>query len=52
MGIHPVFHVSLLQPAAPESDYLPGQQILPPEPVEVDGEPLYFVERIEQERYN
>ena len=24
MKIHPVFHVSLLQPASPKSDYLPG----------------------------
>ena len=52
MRIHPVFHVSLLRPAQPESEYLPGQLIQPPEPVEVEGEPEYFVERIENLRYN
>ena len=52
MKIHPVFHVSLLRPAANESDYLPGQHIPPPEPVVVDGEPFYFVEDVENLRYN
>ena len=36
MKIHPVFHVSLLKPAA--QDLLPGQHIEPPPPVIVDGE--------------
>ena len=50
--IHPVFHVSLLQPAAPRQEYLPGQLVLPPEPVVVDNEEEYFVESIEDLRYN
>jgi hypothetical protein len=52
MKIHPVFHVSLLRPAAHESDYLPGQLEEPPEPVVVDGELEYFVESIEDMRFN
>jgi hypothetical protein len=52
MKIHPVFHVSLLRPAAPESDYLPGQQNPPPDPILIDGEPEYVVERIERIRFN
>ncbi|KAH0609025.1 uncharacterized protein H6S33_001253 [Morchella sextelata] len=36
MKIHPVFHVSLLSPEA--NDSLPGQQQLPPPPVEIEGE--------------
>ena len=50
--IHPVFHVLLLRPAAPEHDYLPGQLEKPPEPIIVDGEPEYFVESIEDMRLN
>jgi hypothetical protein len=50
--LHPVFHVWLLRPAAPDSEYLSGQQNPPPEPVEVDGEEEYQVERIEDVRYN
>jgi hypothetical protein len=52
MKIHPVFHVSLLQPAALESDYLPGQQNLPLDPILIDGEPEYVVERIERIQFN
>jgi len=52
MKIHPVFHVSLLRPAAPSSDYLPGQENSPPEPVEIDGEPEYYIDRIEDLRFN
>jgi hypothetical protein len=50
--IHPVFHVSLLWPAALESDYLPGQQNPPLDPILIDGEPEYVVERIERIRFN
>ncbi|KAH0602336.1 uncharacterized protein H6S33_009787 [Morchella sextelata] len=35
MKIHPVFHGSLLSPEA--NDPLPGQQQLPPPPVEIEG---------------
>jgi hypothetical protein len=52
MNIHPVQHVSLLRPAAPESEYLPGQLNPPPEPVEIDGEREFYVERIEDLRLN
>lgn len=52
MKIHPVFHVSLLRPAAPTEDYLPGQRIEPPEPVVIDNEEEYFVDRIEDVRFN
>jgi len=44
MQVHPVFHVSLLEPAAP--DPLPGQQQPLPPPVEIDGEQEWFVDSI------
>jgi len=44
MQVHPVFHVSLLEPAA--RDPLPGQQQPPPPPVEIDGEEEWFVDSI------
>ena len=44
MQVHPVFHVSLLEPAA--QDPLPGQQQPPPPPVEIDGEQEWFVDSI------
>ncbi|KAH0610200.1 uncharacterized protein H6S33_011727 [Morchella sextelata] len=44
MKIHPVFHVSLLSPEA--NDPLPGQQRLPPPPVEIEGEEEWEVEDI------
>lgn len=52
MKIHPVFHVSLLRPAAPESDYLPGQHNPPPDPIVVDEELEYIIESVERIRYN
>jgi len=36
MQVHPVFYVSLLEPAA--QDLVPGQQQPPPPPVEIDAE--------------
>ncbi|KAH0606111.1 uncharacterized protein H6S33_003772, partial [Morchella sextelata] len=44
MKVHPVFHVSLLSSAA--NDPLPGQQHLPPPPVEVEGQEEWEVENI------
>ena len=44
MKIHNVFHVSLLDPAI--INPYPGQEILPPPPVEVDGEQEWHVEEI------
>ena len=44
MKVHPVFHVSLLDPA--RDDPLPGQQIPPPPPVIVDGEKEHEVEEV------
>jgi hypothetical protein len=44
MRVHPVFHVSLLDPAA--DDPYPGQRQDPPPPVEIDGEQEWFVDEI------
>lgn len=44
MKIHPVFHVSLLEPAS--SDPLPGQIEPPPPPVVVEGEDEYAIQEI------
>jgi hypothetical protein len=52
MKIHPVFHVSLLRPASPKSDYLPGQRNPPPDPVLIDGEPEYVIKGVEKIRFN
>ncbi|KAI0992699.1 hypothetical protein K3495_g15486 [Podosphaera aphanis] len=44
MKVHPVFHVSLLEPSA--QDPLPGQINPPPPPIIVDGELEFVVEDI------
>ena len=43
-AVHPVFHVSQLEPATPNS--IPGRTQPPPPPVEVDGEPEYEISEI------
>jgi len=48
LRIHPVHHVSLLDPVA--EDPLPGQVVTPPPPVEVEGDQEYQVERVEDSR--
>jgi len=48
LRIHPVHHVSLLDPVA--TDPLPGQTSTPPPPVEVDGDQEYQVELVEDSR--
>jgi len=48
LRIHPVHHVSLLDPVA--GDPLPGQVVTPPPPVEVEGDSEYQVERVEDSR--
>jgi hypothetical protein len=44
MKVHPVFHVSLLEPIA--TDPIPGQLAKPAPPVIVDGQEEYEVEEI------
>jgi len=48
MQIHPVFHVSKLNPVA--VDPLPGQVTPPAPPIEVDGDEEYEVEEILNDR--
>src|SRR6266498_1110580 len=43
-SIHPVFHVSMLEPHMPSS--IPNHTKLPPAPVEVDGELEYEIAEI------
>lgn len=44
LGIHPVFHISLLEPAKP--DLIPGRIVEPPPPVVVDDQLEYEVEAV------
>lgn len=44
MQIHPVFHVSLLEPY--NESCIPGRALLPPPPVEIDNGIEYEVEEI------
>jgi hypothetical protein len=43
-AIHPVFHVSMLEPSTP--NIIPGRTTSPPPPVEIDGSLEYEVEEI------
>ena len=42
--VHPVRHISVLEPAA--NDLYPGQVVQPPPPVEIDGEEEWEVEEV------
>jgi hypothetical protein len=43
-AVHPVFHVSMLEPAPPNT--IPNRIIPPPPPIEVDGEPEFEISAI------
>ena len=43
-SVHPVFHVSQLEPTVP--NVIPNRVQAPPPPVEVDGEPEYEISEI------
>ena len=43
-AVHPVYHVSMLEPATPSS--IPNRSEEPPPPVEVDGDLEYEIEVI------
>ena len=43
-AVHPVFHVSMLEPVTPNS--IPNRIQLPPPPVEIDSEPEYEISEI------
>lgn len=43
-GIHPVFHVSQLEPSVPNQ--IPNRTVEPPPPIEVDGEEHYVISEI------
>ena len=47
--MHPVFHVSLLEPTT--SDPLPGQEQPPPPPVIIDEEPEWEVNEIVDSKF-
>ena len=43
-AVHPVFHVSMLEPSVPNT--IPNRTEPPPAPVVIDGEPEYEVTEI------
>ena len=43
-AVHPVFHVSMLEPATPNE--IPGRSEPPPPPIVIDGEPEFEIEAI------
>ena len=50
--IHPIFYTLVLRPTAPALDALPGQIQDPPLLVEVDSKDKYFIERIDNIKYD
>ena len=43
-AVHPVFHVSMLEPATP--NVIPNRVQPPPPPIEIDGEPEFEISEI------
>ena len=43
-AVHPVFHVSMLEPATPNE--IPGRSGPPPPPIAIDGEPEFEIKAI------
>jgi hypothetical protein len=50
MKIHPVFHVSLLEPY--KESTIPGRLPAPPPPIEINGEEEFEVSKIIDSRIN
>jgi hypothetical protein len=50
--IHPVFHISLLEPAEPDSEPIPGHIQPPPPPVIIDNEEEWELEEVVDSRYH
>jgi len=48
MRVHPVFHVSLLEPS--KRNHIPNRVIPPPPPIEVDGEEEHEVSEVVDSR--
>ena len=48
--IHPIFHVSQLEPKTPNS--FQDREQLPPPPLIIDGNPKYLIKRIINSKYN
>ena len=48
--VHPVFHVSQVKPAIPNT--IPNQTQPPPPPVEIDGEPEFEISKILDSKIN
>jgi hypothetical protein len=49
--LHPVFHISLLEPAEPDSEPIPGHIQPPPPPVIIDNEEEWELEEIVDSRH-
>ena len=49
-GIHPVFHVSQVEPYTPSS--ISGREVEPPPPVVIDGEPEYEIAAILDSKFD